>query len=230
MQNFTEEFYYRIKMTFSVLFLLVFYNSYCQDSLSGVMAKELCSCLMNKKINQVVIYNDAIQCVAQVNEKESDFYMREGVRIYGDSITETQATTFAKEIGLKVSLESIKNCPVYRNLIDTARYSMYSYLNRDSLLVELSKINQNKDHNLNFYLKRCKIFFWLSQLKDAYTDAGQILILSSTNELGLHIKAMYLESKYDYIPALEIYNTLYQKSKNPRYAIDVALVKYKIDH
>ncbi|MEY2916820.1 MAG: hypothetical protein RIS73_534, partial [Bacteroidota bacterium] len=59
-------------------------------------------------------------------------------------------------------------------------------------------------------------------------DAAEILIVNSSNELGMHVKAMYLELNHNYDSALKIYTNLYNKSNNPRYAIDVALVKIKM--
>ena len=217
---------------FITLSFFLFSHSYGQDSLSNIIANNTCSCLNNNKNQRAIVYNDVVKCVNDENEKQSDFYVKEGIRKYGDSVTESQAIGFAKEIGLQVSLKLIKACPVYRNIMDTARYSLYSYMNKDSLINEIYKMNQIdvKDRSLNFYVKRCKMFFWLSKIKDAFEDAEQILALNSTNELGLHVKAMYLELNHDYDSALKIYTDLYNNSNNPRYAIDATLVKFKLQN
>ena len=163
-------------------------------------------------------------------ENQSELFENEGIAKYGNSITEKESSVFAKEIGLKSSLNLIENCSTYRKLIDTARYSLYSYLNRDSLLTEISKLNlmDSSIRNVNFYIKRCRMLFWIVNFEDAFKDAQQILILDKTNQLGLHVTAMHMELNKEYSRALEIYKNLYNISSNPRYAIDEALVQWKL--
>ena len=178
-----------MRLIFVTLFI-VFYNvANCQDTLYNVLTKNICNCLNYKKVRGFLTYNDAINCVNKENENQSELYIQEGILKYGESVTETQAIQFAKDFGLNVSLKLIDSCSSYRELMDTARYSLYNYLNKDSLIKEIAKlklINTN-DRNLNFYIKRARMLFWVSNFKDAFEDAEQILKIDSTNQLGLHI-------------------------------------------
>lgn len=216
----------QLRLVFSIILLLQFLHSYCQDSLCILIAKNVCICLNSKEI---INYKIAVDCVNSEMENQSELFEKEGVAKYGISISEKESSEFAKEIGLKSSLNLIENCSTYTKLMDTARYSLYSYLNRDSLLTEITKLNlmDSSIRNLNFYIKRCRMLFWIVNFEGAFKDAQQILILDNTNQLGLHVTAMHMELNKDYPGALEIYKNLYNISSNPRYAIDEAIVQWK---
>lgn len=213
-----------------VIFLLLLIKfSFCQISLYHTVSKNVCSCLADKK-GEGLSYKVAVSCINTEMENISEDFRNQMTQEYGNDISAEESTQFAKEFGLQVALELIDSCPNYRGLMDTARYSLYSYLNRDSVINQISILNSKDslNRNLNFFVKRAKMLFWISDFKNAEKDAENILKLDSTNQLALHIKAINLEIKDNYASALKIYNFLYYKYKNPRYEIDAALVKWKI--
>ena len=221
-----------MKILFGTVFIFFFNISYAQNTVSNIIAKNVCNCLRNKLSQGTLIYKDAVNCINFENEAQSELYINEAVQKYGDSPTSSQAIQYAKDVGLNVSLNLIDSCSSYRELMDTARYSLYSYLDKDSLLTEISKLNlaDTSNRKLNFYTKRAKMLFWISNIKEAAQDARQILKIDSTNQLGLHISAMQFELNHDYESALNIYTALYKTSNNPRYAIDAAIAKWKIKY
>ena len=217
----------QLRFLFLIILLIHFTHSYCQDSLCSIIAKNVCTCLNDKEI---INYKTTVDCVNTEMQNQSELFANEGIAKYGNSISEKESNLFGKEVGLKVSLRLIENCSTYRNIMDTARYSLYSYLNRDSLLTKISKLNltDSINRNLNFYVKRCRMLFWIANFEDAFKDAQKILILDNTNQLGLHVTAMHMELNKEYSGALKIYKNLYNISSNPRYAIDEALVQWKL--
>ena len=186
--------------TIMTIFLLIITKlSFCQDALYNIISKNVCSCLTEKK-DEVLSYKVAVLCLNTEMENNSESFEDQMTQKYGEDISKDEAAQFAKEFGLQVALKLIDSCPDYRGLMDTARYSLYSYLNKDSIINQITILNSvdSVNRHLNFFLKRAKMLFWISDFKNASKDAEQILKWDSTNQLALHITAINLEIEHHY--------------------------------
>lgn len=218
-----------MKLIFIIFFLLLTKSSFCQDSLYNIVSRNICNCLTDKKV-EGLSYKVAASCVNTEMGNISEQFEHQIIQKYGNDVSDEESIKFGKKLGLQISLKLIESCPNYRGLMDTARFSLYSYLNKDSLIKQISILNSSDsiNRNVNFFLKRAKMLFWVSDFSNATKDAEEILKFDSTNQLALHITAINFEFAHNYAAALKIYNSLYVKYNNPRYAIDAELVKWKL--
>ena len=212
-----------------MLIVTFFIHTYLfgQSELDTKFSADVCSCFDNLKVKEINEQN-LPECFEKAMKLNSDLIIEETKKKYGDT-SEESGYKFGKDFAERMSIALVKSCKTYFILVDSMRYDDYKNINKDSIKIQLKKIDQTENSKQSDELMSDKalMFFELKMYDSSLSNAKKALAINSNNIEALYIEGWINEIKGNYDDAILLYNKVAELTHTNSFYIFSEIAKRK---